>query len=307
MLEVVTALAWSQHGAFSAAQAAVHGITRTWLSRHTKVGTLRRPVPGVYTLASAPSTSRQTHMVHVLAAGDGSLVTGDSALGLWCPELVLPLRPVLAVPRTCGYQAKQARLIRSSDLHIAKPGRIDGIPVVGVARALLDASIGRTPGEVVSMINACQRHSPIAFGALVETLDEHARRGRPGIRTFRAALGKLTAEIPDSEFERLALEGLTVLAVEPPRLHHVVCLAGEAPIELDLGWPHLRLDVELDGRDHFVRMKTARRDRQRDRLLQAAGYIVARYTWDDYLSDRRGMLSEIAAFVDQRRLELAPA
>lgn len=117
MLDVVTALAWGQHGAFSTAQAAERGVSRTWLVRHCTGGTLRRRAQGVYALAAAPETARQRLMVHVLAAGPQALATGDSALGLWCPELVLPRKPAIV-------------------------GRV---PTVGVARALLDASVGRSP------------------------------------------------------------------------------------------------------------------------------------------------------------------
>lgn len=305
MLDIVMALAWSQHGAFSTAQAIDAGVSSAWLCRHTGAGTIVRAAPGVYVLPCAPRTARQELMIHLLAAGEGALATGDSALGLWCPELELPRRPTLSVPRNCGYTTRRARLTRSRDLHLAKASTLDGIPVVGVARGLLDASVGRSPEQVVGLINACQRHSSLAFGALVEALHAHARRGRPGIATFRASLRKLTAEIPDSEFERLVIADLVRSGVEEPRLHHVVRLTDESPIELDLDWPGLLLDVELDGADHFTRMRKARRDRQRDRLLQAAGYVVARYTWDDYLEDRDGMVAEIAAFVDHGRVQSA--
>lgn len=301
MYDVVTRLAWPQHGAFSTTQAIAAGISSAWLSRHTARGTIRRVAPGVYVLACAPATARQELMVHLLAAGEGALATADSAVALWCPEHVLPRRPTLAVPRNCGYTTPRARLTRSSDLHLAKGATVDGIPVVGVARALLDASIERSPDQVVALVNACQRNSSLAFGALVEALHAHARQGRPGITTFRAALRMLTTEVPDSEFERLVIADLVRAGVEEPRLHHVVRLSGQTPIELDLDWPGKLLDVELDGADHFARMARARRDRQRDRLLQAVGYVVARYTWDDYLADRGGMISEIAAFVARRR------
>lgn len=298
MLAAINAIAWSQHGVFSTAQAMDAGVSSNWLARHVAQGTIEHRAHGIYALACAPRTPRQDLMVHVLAAGPGAFATADTALGMRCPELILPLRPVIAAPRNCGYRTRRARIIRSSDLHLANAGRVDGIPVVGVARALLDASVGRDADAVVGLINACQRHSSLAFGALVESLHAHARRGRPGIRVFRAALGQMTAEVPDSEFERLVIGDLIEHGAAEPRLHHVVRLPGEAPIELDVDWPGLLLDVELDGRDHLVRMSTARRDRQRDRLLQRAGYIVARYTWEDYLADRDTMIAEIAAFVD---------
>lgn len=302
MSDRLLALAWRQHGAFSAAQATALGIASSTLSRHASAGLIVRRAHGVYVLSWVQPSVRQTLMVEVLAAGGGAMATADSALALWCPELPFPRRPVVAAERACGHRTSAAQIIRSSDLSLAKPGLVDGIPVVGIARALLDAASSRTADEVVALIDACRRHRPVAFGALVEALHAHARPGRPGITTFREALALLTAEVPDSEFERLAIRALVRAGVEEPRLHHLVVLPGEDPIELDLDWPGRLLDVELDGRDHLTRMRTARRDRQRDRILVRAGYAVARYVWLDYLEDGPGMIDEIGALVLARGL-----
>lgn len=301
MLDVVTALAWDQHGAFSTAQAEERGVSRSWLVRHCRHGTLRRRAHGVYVLSAAAETARQTLMVHVLAAGTHALATGDSALGLWCPELGLPRKPVIVVPRTCGYRSADAVVRRGLDLDRANPGVVDGIPTVGVARALLDASVGRSPDEVLARIDACRRHTSLATGALLEVLDLHAGRGRTGVAAFRGALRGLRREVTDSEFERLVVRDLAAAGVPAPRLHHVVRLPGQDPIELDLDWPEILLDVELDGADHRDRARRMARDRRRDRLLQAAGYLVARYTWDDYVTDRAGMVAEIGHLREHAR------
>lgn len=298
MLDVITALAWRQHGAFSRSQAIDLGVDDAWINRALRSGTIVRRATAVYTLTCAPRTWRQTLVIHVLAAG-GALATSDSALALWSPELDPPRRPIVAAPNSCGYSSPQARIIRSRDLHLAKAYEIDGIPVVGVARALLDASVGRTADQVEGLINACQRHSSLAIGALTECLHDHARQGRPGIATFRAAIRKLTREVPDSEFERLVIRDLVDAGVPEPRLHHLVRIPGEKPIELDLDWPGLCLDVELDGKDHVKRAEKARRDRRRDRLLHAEDYVVLRYGWDEYLGDRDGMIAEIAGWVER--------
>lgn len=301
MHDVVTALAWKQQGAFSVEQAQAEGASRTWISNHSRNGLLTRRAPGVYTLAVAPSTARQALMVEVLAAGPGALATGDSGLALWCPELTFPRKPVLAVPPGCGRRTPGAVLRRSSDLELANPGVVDGIPTVGVARALLDASVGRSPDEVLARIDACRRHMSLSIGALVEVLGQHARPGRAGVASFRGALRRLRREVTDSEFERLVIRDLVRSGVREPRLHHVVRLSDEQPIELDLDWPGVLLDVELDGADHKERAGRMARDRKRDRLLQAAGYLVARYTWDDYVVERAGMVAEIGQLLTAAR------
>jgi len=220
-----------QQGAISVEQAEACGIARSTLARAAVRGELERRAPGVYVLVGTPRSARQDAMVHVLAAGGGALAGADTALGLWCAELVLPAKAVVLVPRHCGYRGQRVELRRCRDLDRANPGRVDGIPVSGVARSLLDAAVGRTPDEVLARIDACRRHGSLATGALVEVLEQHAGPGRPGISTFRRALIELRREVADSEFERL----------------------------------------------------------------------VVRYTWDDYVRDRTGMLHEIACFADGAR------
>ncbi len=292
-------IARQQFGLVTYQQAIDAGVSPAWLTRQCGFGLLVRRAPRVYALAGAPVSQEQSLMVHVLAAGTGSLATADSALGLWSPELVLPPVPEIVVPRSCQYRADGVVVHRSRDIDQAIPGVRNGIPVVGVARALLDASVGRRPTDVVERIDSCRRHLHLSVGALVDALERHRRRGRPGITTFQAAVQSLNSTIPDSEFERYVVNDLARHGLPKPRLHHVVRVAGTDPIELDIDWPGVMVDVELDGRDHTARSLTARRDRRRDRILQAAGYEVLRYTWADYVADRQEMLEEIAWFFER--------
>lgn len=300
MLQTVMALAWRQHGAFSVTQAEALGATRSWISRACARGTIVRRAPAVYVLAGTDDTARQRHMVQVLAAGEGSMVTADSSLGFWCDEIELPRLPQVVVPRSCGYRTEAATIWRSSDLHLAKPTVLDGVPSVGIARALLDASMGRTPDAVHRMIESCRRQRPLSPGALVEALRAHARPGRPGIVVYREALRAMRRVVTDSEFERLVLRDLSAAGVPTPEVHHVVRLPGEDPIEMDAAWPGARIDLELDGADHLDRRAKARRDRQRDRLLQRAGWVVPRYTWDDHVADPDGLVAYVGDLVERR-------
>ena len=49
--------------------------------------------------------------------------------------------------------------------------------------------------------------------------------------------------------------------------------------EVDCVWREQRLAVELDGRSYHDTLQAYERDRERDRLLQAAGWRPVRVTW----------------------------
>ena len=72
------------------------------------------------------------------------------------------------------------------------------------------------------------------------------------------------------------------------------------PIRVDIMWERERCVVELDGPDHLDTGKYAA-DRERDRALQRAGFLVLRYTNDEVLGDVARVLDELERFLEDRR------
>jgi len=65
----------------------------------------------------------------------------------------------------------------------------------------------------------------------------------------------------------------------------------------DLMWPAQRVLVELDGLDTHGTRSAMRRDRRRDRLALAAGWVPLRFTWDDVDQDLRAVVADIHCVV----------
>ncbi|HZN17671.1 MAG TPA: DUF559 domain-containing protein [Micromonosporaceae bacterium] len=74
------------------------------------------------------------------------------------------------------------------------------------------------------------------------------------------------------------------------------------PVRLDLLWRTERCVVEIDGAEHCRPTRFAA-DRQRDVLLQLAGYAVLRFTNHQVLSHRDMVLAQIQQFLAGRRAE----
>ncbi len=72
------------------------------------------------------------------------------------------------------------------------------------------------------------------------------------------------------------------------------------PLRVDLMWERAGCVVELDGPDHLSAAKYAD-DRRRDRLLQAAGFAVLRFTNQEVHADMARVGAEIAAYLARRR------
>lgn len=301
-LRAIAPLAARQHGVFTTDQALAAGATPWWLTRRARRGYIVRVAPQVWVISGTPQTPRQKLLIHVFAGGPQAMASGASSLGLWCPDDVpLPAVPEITIPRGRSYRLGGTVVWHRDDLHLAGPTIIDGIPATGIPRSLLDASEHRTAEQIVSLIDACRRRHGTSPAALLDAVETHAGKGRRGVRVLREALVLAHPDIADSHFEWVVSRDLEAMGLPRPRLHHVVRIPGEDPIELDLDWPGVLLDVELDGRHHLTRSQTQARDRQRDRLLQSIGYQVIRYLWRDYLTDRAGMLAEIAAFYERNR------
>ena len=62
---------------------------------------------------------------------------------------------------------------------------------------------------------------------------------------------------------------------------------------MDCAWPAQRLIVELDGHAVHGTRDAFERDRERDRLLQAAGWRVIRVTWRQLSVDPAAVAADL--------------
>jgi very-short-patch-repair endonuclease len=126
---------------------------------------------------------------------------------------------------------------------------------------------------LAGLVNSVANKSPGTLTALHQTLDELARRGRPGIVVMRAILAERPpgSRLPQSGLER--------------RFEHILLDAGEPPLErqVDVGGHEwlgrvdfldrpLLLIVEVDSILHHTSPFDRARDAARDEALVAAGY-----------------------------------
>ncbi len=64
-------------------------------------------------------------------------------------------------------------------------------------------------------------------------------------------------------------------------------------LEVDCAWPEQRLIVELDSRAAHATHAAFEKDRERDRILQTAGWRAVRVTWRQLTEDRVRLVEDV--------------
>lgn len=246
---------------------------------------------GVYRMPGAPDTAGVRLLAQVLAAGPGALLSHHTAAWLW-HLLPPPTRHHVSVPRGRRPRSIGPVVHESSDLHLASPGRIDGLPVTGVGRTILDCAADPLV-DVELLIDAARRTHHVSRTLLPSTVVAHARSGRSGVRR----LGDLLAldEMPHSDFERLVCRWLTDLGLPGWRLHHRIVVPAHGPVELDIAWPDRKVAFELEGADHRDRSSVHDRDTERQNWLVIDGWHVVRTTYRRWVRRPADVHAELQA------------
>ena len=132
-------------------------------------------------------------------------------------------------------------------------------------------------------------------------------RGHPGTSRLRALVDEYQAddEVPDSVLESFALE-LARATGHMPKLHWIVLDGARLIAEVDVGWPEVRMCVQLDGYAYHCTRSAFVEDRARDRALVGLGWIILRYTWGDVTHNREALIDEIARIYRARARSLKP-
>lgn len=207
------------------------------------------------------------------------------------PELIDVTVPVEAGRKIDGVRCRRCRY--PSEEEIAIP---EGFAVTTPARTLVDEA---------GLLEVRRLRREVERAAMLKLLDLDAlyisiaeAKGRRGLRKLRLIAGDW--ELPDgttpnlrSEFEALVLPRLVSAGLPRPACNQPLRIDGERLV-VDFLWEKQKLVVETDGAQTHATPVAFQRDRWRDQLLVAAGYRVARITWDQMKREPDEVVARIA-------------
>ena len=292
----LAALARSQHGAFSRAQALELGLTRHQLEGGCRSGRFERVAPATYRAAGTPPTWHQQLMVAVLAGGSGCLASHRSAAALWALDGARRGAAEVSVPRIGRPRRRDGvRHHQSTDLELAAPIVRSGIPTTGIDRTLIDLAGVVSDRRLTQAVDDAIRRRLTSWPDLAATRARHSRRGRNGVGVLRDLLEeRYGTAIPDSHFGRLVADLLVDAGLPEPQIEYDVhTSAGLWLARVDLAYPERRVAIELDSKAHHLHEDAFEADRPRQNRLELAGWVVLRFTWRLYSRSPTRLCAEV--------------
>lgn len=279
-----------QHGLVARRQALAAGLTADQVDHRLATGRWVALRHGVYVVAGAPSTYEQQVLAACLAVGPPCAASHRTAARLHGLQLPPPERIELTVLGDRQTRRPGVRLHRTRHLVRADLAVRAHVPVTSVARTLVDVG-GDGLGPVV---DDALRRGLTTLPELRGCLDRLCRG-----RRHTAALAKVLAERGPgydpggSDREREVVRTLVAAGLPAPVQQHTVVVAGRT-FRLDVAYPDAEVAVEFDGWDAHRGLEAFHGDRERARLLVAAGWrllhVTARTTPAELVRDVRALL-----------------
>lgn len=175
---------------------------------------------------------------------------------------------------------------------------VRGIPSTTVARTLLDLAEVVPPRSLERALDQAEVLRVFDLRAL-ETSIARARHRR-GAKLLRAALTDHSpgTTVTRSELEERFLALCSAASVPQPRVNAWITLPdGGSAIQADFSWPEHRLIVETDGRGSHATHRAFEADRDRDRRLVLAGWVVIRFTWRQLTQEREEVIATLRQLI----------
>ncbi len=301
MDHVLAKVARSQSGVFSRTQALESGYSPERIRTELRSGRWFAVVPGVYRLAGAPGGWNTRVWSALLAAGAGAALAGRPAGRLHRLDGVPSYdRLEVAVPINRRPRLRAGGIVTRTPLAAGDTMRRSGIPVLTPARVVVDLA-RKEPLEVATRIIADALRAGAASEAQVAKQLDAARRrdGFPQAATAFALADPALESVLEGELLQLLVgAGLVVV----PQFE--VVRFGAFIARLDFAIEELRLGYEADGYGVHSLRPAFERDRERQALLQLAGWTTLSFTATQ-IRRRPNWVQDVARRMEQqRRLDL---
>ena len=287
-------LANQQKGVVDRKQLLAAGVPPGVIKRLIRAGFLHPIFRGVYAVGHLALPPFAKEQAALLACGEGSLITGPSALYLWGILDVAPADVDVTVPgRHCRKRRGiRLRLVDAIDEHEVR--RRHGLRVVFPARALIEFAAEASFDQLGDAVAQARIKSLIREGEL-EAAVARVRRIR-GAAQMRAFLhGEKEPAITRSRAERMFRRFLRQARLPQPNTNVLV-----AGCEVDFLWPAERVVLEVDGWKFHGHRRAFESDRKKDMILADAGYHVIRVTLRHFTQEPLALIAHIARVLDRR-------
>ena len=284
-----------QHGVVSRRQLIELGVRPGAIKWRLAHGRLHSVSRGVYAVGHQALSREGRWMAAVLYAGPGAVLSHRPAAAHWGFRPTARIVVEVSVPS--WRRPRHGLRIHQAALRPDEVTELRGIPVTTVPRTLFD--LAAVLGSKRELRRALNEVEILRFRDRLSLADLVARYPRrAGAATIRALLGEWN---PGETATRSVLEERFLDFVHPaglpaPELNALVAV-GNRRLEVDFVWRRQRLIVELDGHAAHGTRHSFENDRERDRVLQAAGWTVVRVTWRQLHEAGAAVASDLAALL----------
>lgn len=275
-----------QAGVMSRGQATALGFTTRQIDY--RLGTQWEGVGrGVYRHRAFDHSLRAE--LFILTLSGAGYISHRHAARLHQLEPAIGSRPEVTTRASDGLRFRGLVIHESKQIATAGLTGIDGLPVSGVARTIMDvAAVETSQWQLLALIDSARRKKLTTPEELHQCLQTHARRGRDGTVRFRRALEVVRADEPPAigHLSRQVAEMLHKSGLPYPRFEEqFYSKDGRFIAQVDTSWP-CRYVQFYDGFSYHasVRRQTNRDKEQRQQLRQD-GIVVDEFTYDQINKD----------------------
>jgi hypothetical protein len=276
----------------------LRGIDLTQRAAEYRAGEahLHRIHRGVYAVGHGSIGQLGTLRAAVLACGEGAVISHGTAAAFWRLRDSWPALIDVTGGRQAGRKIDGIRCRRCRYPNADEIVAHEGLPVTTPARTLVDQAGMLATASLRRMVERAAVLKLLDLDALDAAM--HMARGRRGLPALRMILVDWRTDdgsVPDvrSEFEALVLPRLLAGGLPRPTCNTTLQI-GDERLMVDFLWEERRVVVETDGEQTHGTPVAFQRDRRRDQILVAAGYRVARATWDQMRDELDAVVTRIA-------------
>jgi len=277
----IAELAERQYGVVAREQLVAIGLGRGAIRSRLQRGWLHPLHRAVYAVGQRQLRKEARWMAAVLAYGPGAVLSHRPGGAHW---QIVRDRGVCEVTVAKARRSRPGIRVHQARLPDDEITVHEGIPVTTVPRTLFDLAAGVSPRELERAMNEAEVLRLWDELSLDHLLDRYPRH--KGSRAVRAVLGKRRqgASVTKSDLEEMFIALIDGADIPRPEINAIV-----EGFEVDAVWRDVRLAIELDGRDTHGTAAAFERDRERDRVLQVAGFRPVRITYRQ-MSDTPGAI-----------------